>query len=171
MGNLRNFNEKIHYIRYKIKILERKQRSNRLKKENRQRRERARRLLKLGLIFEMTFSSIYSPELLVGYLLGLQTIGKSEKEELQWKGNEILSQRSLETHDAEEVYELNYEERKKRNHKLISLGALIEITKTEEYSLAVLTAYLSNLHERLSRDKQKYYEEIGNEFLLERRRK
>ena len=100
----------------------------------------------------MTSTDIYSIELIIGYLLELKEKKIYEIGALKYYGNKLLTENSIEKHDQKEVIFLDTKEKKKRNHKLISLGALFEITLTDNFSIAVLISYLENLHSLKEKD-------------------
>ena len=87
---------------------------------------------------------------------------------LKYYGNKFLTENSIEKHDQKEVILLDTVEKKKRNHKLISLGALFEITSADTFSISILISYLENLHSL--KDKEfNFYQKKGEEFLKNRR--
>ena len=169
MGKI-DYNQKIHKIKRKIAVLKKQKRFKENKEKKKIRIERARRLLKLGIIFEITLANIYSIELIVGYLSELKDKSQAELEIIKFNGNKILAEISIDTHDKKEVIFLSRDERKARNHKLISLGALFEMTNTEYYPLNVQVGYIESLH-LLDEEQKTYYKEKGNNFIIKRRLK
>lgn len=169
MGNV-DYNLKIHNLKKRIAILTKRKRYLQKKEQKRERIERARRLLKLGIIFEITFTTIYPIELIVGHLLELRNMQQDKIEDFRYLGEKILSENSIEKYDQEEIIFLNREERKARNHKLISLGALFEMTKTLYYPLAVQVGYIENLH-LLNTEEREDKEKKGKEYIDNRRLK
>lgn len=167
MGKV-DYNQKIHKIKRKIAVLKKQKRFKESKEKKKIRIERARRLLKLGIIFEITLANIYSIELIVGYLSELKDKSQTELEIIKFNGNKILAEISIDTHDKKEVIFLSRDERKARNHKLISLGALFEMTNTEYYPLNVQVGYIESLH-LLDEEQGAYYKEKGNNFMIKRR--
>ena len=167
MGKI-DYNQKIHKIKRKIAVLKKQKRFKESKEKKKIRIERARRLLKLGIIFEITLANIYSIELIVGYLSELKDKSQAELEIIKFNGNKILAEISIDTHDKKEVIFLSRDERKARNHKLISLGALFEMTNTEYYPLNVQVGYIESLH-LLDEEQGAYYKEKGNNFMIKRR--
>ena len=167
MGKV-DYNQKIHKIKRKIAVLKKQKRFKESKEKKKIRIERARRLLKLGIIFEITLANIYSIELIVGYLSELKDKSQAELEIIKFNGNKILAEISIDTHDKKEVIFLSRDERKARNHKLISLGALFEMTNTEYYPLNVQVGYIESLH-LLDEEQGAYYKEKGNNFMIKRR--
>lgn len=145
MGDV-NYDLKIHKLKVKIAKLKKRKYFQEQKERNKLRRERARKLLRLGLIFEFTMTDIYPIELITNYLENLKDISFDELEYFKYIGNKLLNEISLEKHDKREVILLDTVERKARNHKLISLGALFEKTKTDNYPLAIQVGYIDNLH-------------------------
>lgn len=167
MGNV-DYKLKIHKLKRRIAILESKKRFEIKKEARKKRRERARKLLKLGLIFEITITEVYTTELIVGYLKKLKTKTNDELDYFKFLGNRILKNISIEKHDKEEVVFLSTEEKRRRNHKLISMGALFETTNTDNLELAIQIGYIEKIHEL--KDKEiKELEELGKEFLNNRR--
>ena len=173
MGSLEKINNKIHKLKYNISLFKSRkkaQEKSESKKKRIERIERARKLLRLGILFEMTSTDIYSIELIIGYLLELKEKKIYEIGALKYYGNKLLTENSIEKHDQKEVIFLDTKEKKKRNHKLISLGALFEITLTDNFSIAVLISYLENLHSLKEKDFI-FYQENGENYLKNRRRK
>lgn len=170
MGEINYINEKIHTVKFKIRRLERKQRSLIKKENNKRRKERAQKLLKLGLIFEMTLTDIYSPEVLIGHLIRLSLKEQSGKEQFKFEGNKIIQNKGPEKHDKEVVSYLNTEDRKRRNHKLISLGALFESTDNDAENIALLIGYMEKLH-LYNQEERDILEIQGKQFFYTRRRK
>ena len=167
MGKI-DYNQKIHKIKRKIAVLKKQKRFKENKEKRKIRIERARRLLKLGIIFEITLADIYSIELIGGYLSELKDRSQAELEIIKFNGNKILTEISIDTYDKKEVIFLSRDERKARNHKLISLGALFEMTNTEYYPLNIQVGYIESLH-LLDEEEKTYYKEKGNNFIIKRR--
>ena len=170
MGNLEKFDNKIHKLKYNISLLKSRKKTIEKSKNKKLRIERARKLLKLGILFEMTSTDIYPIELIIGYLLELREKKTYEIGTLKYYGNKILTEISIEKHDKKEILFLDTEEKRKRNHKLISLGALFEMTSTDNFSIAVLISYLENLHSLKEKDFI-FYQENGENYLKNRRAK
>ena len=168
MGSLEKIDNKIHKLKYNISLLKSKKKAKEKSESKKKRIERARKLLRLGILFEMTSTDVYSIELIIGYLLELKEKKIYEIGALKYYGNKILTDNSIEKHDRREVIFLDTEEKKKRNHKLISLGALFEMTLTDTFSIAVLISYLENLHSLKDKDFI-FYEENGENYLKNRR--
>lgn len=169
MGKI-NYNQKIHNLKRKIAVLKKQKKFKENKEKKKIRIERARRLLKLGIIFEITLADIYSIELIIGYLSELKNRSQAELEIIKFSGNKILTETSIEGHDKKEVIFLSRDERKARNHKLISLGALFEMTDTEFYPLNIQVGYIESMH-LLDEEQKIYYKEKGSNFILKRRLK
>lgn len=72
MGSLEKINDKIHKLKYNISLLRSRKKAQEKSENKKKRRERARKLLRLGILFEMTSTDIYSTELIIGYLLELK---------------------------------------------------------------------------------------------------
>lgn len=163
MGNI-DYNLKIHKLNVRLAKLKKRKRFQEKKEWKKIRRERASKLLKLGLIFEFTLTDIYSIQLITGYLENLKKLSLENLEDFKCEGDRLLKEMSLEKYDKKEVFFLDTNERKKRNHKLISLGALFEKTKTDNYLLATQIGYVDNLH-NLRNEEINYYEAIGKSIL------
>lgn len=170
MGSLEKINNKIHKLKYNISLLKSRKKAQKKSESKKKRIERARKLLRLGILFEMTSTDIYSTELIIGYLLELKEKKIYEIGALKYYGNKILIENSIEKHDQRKVIFLDTNEKKRRNHKLISLGALFEMTLTDTFSIAVLISYLENLHS-LNDKEFDSYQENGEEYLKNRRKK
>ena len=166
MGNLEKFDNKIHKLKYNISLLKSRKKTIEKSKNKKLRIERARKLLKLGILFEMTSTDIYPIELIIGYLLELREKKTYEIGTLKYYGNKILTEISIEKHDKKEILFLDTEEKRKRNHKLISLGALFEMTSTDNFSTELIIGYLLELKEKKIYEigALKYY---GNKILTE----
>ncbi len=169
MGNV-DYKLKIHKLKRRIRSLESKKRLQIKKAAKTKRIERARKLLKLGIIFEITMTEVYSIELIVGYLKNLNTKSYEELEYFRYLGNKVLNDISIEKHDKDEVVFLNTEERRKRNHKLISMGALFEMTDRDKLELAIQVGYIEEIHQ-LKEQEIKKLEILGKQFLDDRRQK
>ena len=170
MGTLEKINDKIHKLKYNISLLRSRKKAQEKSENKKKRRERAKKLLRLGILFEMTSTDIYSTELIIGYLLELKEKKIYEIGALKYYGNKILTENSIKKHDQRKVIFLDTDEKKKRNHKLISLGALFEMTSTDTFSIAVLISYLENLHS-LNDKEFDSYQKNGEEYLKNRRKK
>lgn len=80
----------------------------------------------------------------MGYLLQFKKVVPVNHEKLRVYGEEILKE--IDSHDEEMISELTVKEKKARNHKLITYGALFEIAGVTEVNLAVMLGYLDILH-------------------------
>ena len=98
MGKI-NYNQKIHNLKRKIAVLKKQKKFKENKEKKKIRIERARRLLKLGIIFEITLADIYSIELIIGYLSELKNRSQAELEIIKFSRNKILTETSIESHD------------------------------------------------------------------------
>ena len=159
MGSLEKINNKIHKLKYNISLLKSRKKAQKKSESKKKRIERARKLLRLGILFEMTSTDIYSIELIIGYLLELKEKKIYEIGALKYYGNKLLTENSIEKHDQKEVIFLDTEEKKKRNNKL-----------TDNFSIAVLISYLENLHSLKEKDFI-FYQENGENYIKNRRRK
>ncbi|MDO4689824.1 MAG: hypothetical protein Q4A58_00820 [Fusobacterium sp.] len=166
MGNV-DYNSRIHNLKKRIAVLTKRKRYLQRKGKKKERILRARKLLKLGIIFEITLTKEYSTEVIVGHLLELNN-KENEIEYFKYLGEKILSEISIEKHDQKEVLFLDREEKKKRNHKLISLGALFEMTERLDYPLAVQIGYIDSLHSSTDTE-MKVKEEKGKKYIEKRR--
>lgn len=111
-----------------------------------QRRIRAKKLLKLGLAVEITNLTEYDINILLGHLFNFKNINIIEQEKLKKDGEHFFEE--LSKYDEQMAAALTTVEKKARNHNLISLGALFEIAKLTEVNLAVLIGFLNSLHEQ-----------------------
>ncbi|MDK4494992.1 hypothetical protein MWG02_03710 [Fusobacterium necrophorum] len=164
---LKACDRKIYNLRKRISNLEKKKYLTIIQENKIARKIRDHKLLQLGLLFEITYTLIYSEYEVTGHLLQLKEKQEEELNILQTEGNSIFSEISIEEHDKEEVRYLLTEERKARNHILISYGALLESTNTMYYPLSVLIAYIRNIH-NYTKEELKSLEEIGRQFFREK---
>lgn len=121
-----------------------KERQQQIWENKKQRRARAKKLLRLGLALEVTQLFIYSQEIILGHLFQFKKVIPVDQEKLKIYGEEILKE--IDSHDEEVISTLTREEKKARNHKLITYGALFEIAGVTEVNLAVMLGYLDRLH-------------------------
>lgn len=108
------------------------------------RQERDRKLLLLGIILEITDLFIYEQEIILGHLFNFKKITPITYTKLKEIGSEIL--KKLDEYDDNIVLSLSTDEKKARNHKLISYGALFEIADLININLAILIGYAEQLH-------------------------
>ena len=167
---LRKCEQKIFKIRKQISMLEKRKYLTVIQKHRIERKIRDQKLLHLGLLFEITYTLIYSENQVTGHLLQLKEKNKKEISFFKTEGNSIFSKISIEEHDKEEIKYLTTEERRARNHILISYGALLETTNTMEYPLAILRAYIETLHHYTQKE-LKSLEEMGRQFFKEKEEK
>ncbi len=158
MGEI-DYKAKIHRLNVRLAKLkcEKRKKEDLIKKKKR--RARAGKLLKLGIIFEITSTDIYDREIIMEHLERFKKLETYELELLNHNGSKVLEKISLSSHDKEECLYLSTPEKKKRNHKLISLGALFEKSKMDKYPLAILVGYIETLHN--------YSEDDFKEMLIE----
>lgn len=104
----------------------------------------------LGIIFEVTNTIFYNENILLGHLFKFKNLNRIELDLLKEEGEKIF--RDLNEYDRDIVSHLSTEERKARNHKLISIGALLEITEITDKNLAILMGFINLIH-----SKDKYY--------------
>lgn len=98
----------------------------------------------------MTNTFKYETNIILGHLFNFKNINIFEQEKYKKIGEDFL--KDLTDYDSKIVRNLTTKEKKARNHKLISVGALFEIAKITEINLAILIGYLNSLH-----GKQEYY--------------
>lgn len=98
----------------------------------------------------MTNTLQYGTNIILGHLFYFENINILEQENLKKIGEDFL--KDLIDYDSKIARSLTTKEKKARNHKLITVGALFEIAKITEINLAVLIGYLNSLH-----GKQEYY--------------
>ena len=103
MGSLEKINNKIHKLKYNISLFKSRKKAQEKSESKKKRIERARKLLRLGILFEMTSTDIYSIELIIGYLLELKEKKIYEIGALKYYGNKLLTENSIEKHDQKEV--------------------------------------------------------------------
>lgn len=108
------------------------------------RRERDRKLLLLGIILEITDLFIYEQEVILGHLFNFKKVAPIIYPKLKETGAKIL--KKLDNHDNDIVLGLSTDEKKARNHKLITYGALFEIAGLTNINLAILIGYAEQLH-------------------------
>lgn len=113
-----------------------------LNKKKRQKRDR--KLLLLGIILEITDLFIYEQEIILGHLFNFKKITPITYTKLKEIGSETL--KKLDEYDDNIVLSLSTDEKKARNHKLISYGALFEIADLININLAILIGYAEQLH-------------------------
>lgn len=107
------------------------------------RQERARKLIKLGLICEITGVIELGQEIVLGHLIEFE---KKFNPLMKEKGNLLIER--LQSYDQKKVDQIDFVDRKKRNHDLIIFGSLFEITALDNKRLSVLIGYLESLKEQ-----------------------
>lgn len=107
------------------------------------RQERARKLIKLGLTCEVTGVIELGQEIVLGHLIEFD---KKFNPLMKDDGDLLLEK--LQSYDQRKVVQIDYIDRKKRNHDLIIFGALFEITDLDNKKLPVLIGYLESLKEQ-----------------------
>jgi hypothetical protein len=118
------------------------------KKLKTQRKIREKKLLMLGIIFEITNTILYDENILLGHLFNFKNLNIIEIDLLKKNGEKTFE--DLKNHDRKMVLNLSTEEKKARNHKLISVGALFEITNTMNFNLGLLIGFVDSLHSKNS---------------------
>ena len=137
---------KINKTQQKIKTLKRKQLIELQNQKKIERKIRARILLRLGLIVEITNLNEYSINTILGHLFNFDKLSIIEIEELKKAGKILVDE--LDKFDEEQVNILTTTEKKARNHILIGYGALFEIAKLTEKELILLIGYCLNLYNK-----------------------
>lgn len=112
------------------------------RKEQRDKRKmRARDLLMIGLLMEKAGIMHYEKEIILGHLLEFKKMNKLEWETLRAKGSELFKRKN----EIDDFLDLDFSERKKKAHHLISIGALAEISEVHKEDKALLLGYFNNL--------------------------
>lgn len=146
--------------RIKKKIKENEHKSKRLE-SSLKRKKRAKKLIKLGTLFEIENLVKEDKNLLLGYLMEFQLISKIEKDKLKIRGNRQIEESRLEKIESLEILEgRSYLEKKKRLHELITVGALFEKVKTHKEDPRILLGYLTQL-KHVSAEKRNELRQLG----------
>lgn len=98
----------------------------------------------------MTNTFEYEDNVILGHLFNFKNINIFEQQKLKEMGENFLKE--LDDYDSNIARSLSTKEKKARNHKLITVGALFEIANVTEVNLAILIGYINSLH-----DKKEYY--------------
>ena len=132
------------------------------------RRERDHHLLMLGLLMEKANIDNISINTLLGFFLDFKNLSIIQEEKLKKTGTTLLSKISNKDRSKEvELLNMTTLERKARAHRLISIGALLEIPNIDKLDKALLLGYFLDLHNRTEIQKQHYYE-TGSVTLIQR---
>lgn len=115
-----------------------------------QRKIRDKKLLMLGIIFEITNTILYDENILLGHLFNFKKLNMIELDSLKKDGEKTFEE--LKIHDKKMILHLSSEEKRARNHKLISIGALFEIAEITNVNLGLLIGFVNSLH-----SKKNYY--------------
>lgn len=146
--------------RIKKKIKENEHKCKRLE-SSLKRKKRAKKLIKLGTLFEIENLVKEDKNLLLGYLMEFQLISEIEKEKLKIHGNEQIEKSRLEKIESLEILEQkSYLEKKKRLHELITVGALFEKVKIHKEDPRILLGYLIQL-KNVSSEKRNKLKQLG----------
>ncbi|MGL5582588.1 MAG: conjugal transfer protein TraD [Cetobacterium sp.] len=146
--------------RIKKKIKENEHKSKRLE-SSLKRKKRAKKLIKLGTLFEIENLVKEDKNLLLGYLIEFQLISEIEKEKLKIQGNRQIEESRLEKIESLEILEgRSYLEKKKRLHELITVGALFEKVKIHKEDPRILLGYLIQL-KTISLEKRNRLKQLG----------
>lgn len=116
-----------------------------MKDQKEKRKERAKKLLRLGIVLELTNVIKYEKEIILGYLCKLKDATIFERNKFIQVGDKILGR--IEELDSKKINELSYIDIKARNHFLITRGALFEIAEVDE-KLNVILGFLLELSEK-----------------------
>ena len=93
MGSLEKINNKIHKLKYNISLLKSRKKTIEKSKNKKLRIERARKLLKLGILFEMTSTDNFSIAVLISYLENLHSLKDRDFNLYQENGEIYLKNR------------------------------------------------------------------------------
>lgn len=146
--------------RIKKKIKENEHKSKRLE-SSLKRKKRAKKLIKLGTLFEIENLVKEDKNLLLGYLMEFQLISEIEKNKLKIQGNRQIEESRLEKIESLEILEgRSYLEKKKRLHELITVGALFEKVKINKEDPRILLGYLIQL-KTISSEKRNKLKQLG----------
>lgn len=146
--------------RIKKKIKENEHKSKRLE-SSLKRKKRAKKLIKLGTLFEIENLVKEDKNLLLGYLMEFQLISEIEKDKLKIRGNRQIEESRLEKIESLEILEVrSYLEKKKRLHELITVGALFEKVKIHKEDPRILLGYLIQL-KHVSSEKRNNLKQLG----------
>lgn len=91
-----------------------------------------------------------------------------DQEKFREHGEEILKE--IDSYDEGIALHLTTKEKKARNHKLITYGALFEIAGVTEVNLAVMLGYLDRLHGKENTYRNFCYQE-GKIYFLKNEKK
>lgn len=146
--------------RIKKRIKENEHKSKRLE-SSLKRKKRAKKLIKLGTLFEIENLVKEDKNLLLGYLMEFQLISEIEKDKLKIQGNRQIEESRLEKIESLEILEgKSYLEKKKRLHELITVGALFEKVKIHKEDPRILLGYLIQL-KNISAEKRNELKQLG----------
>lgn len=150
--------KKLEKIKRKIKENEHK---SKCLKSSLKRKKRAKKLIKLGTLFEIESLVHEDKNLLLGYLMEFQLNDEIAKEKLKINGNRKIEETRLEKIESLEVLEgKSYLEKKKRLHELITVGALFEKVKIHKEDPRILLGYLIQL-KNVSSEKRNELKQLG----------
>ena len=150
--------KKLERIKKKIKENEHKSKSL---ESSLKRKKRAKKLIKLGTLFEIESLVHEDKNLLLGYLMEFQLNDEIAKEKLKINGNRKIEETRLEKIESLEVLEgKSYLEKKKRLHELITVGALFEKVKIHKEDPRILLGYLIQL-KNVSSEKRNELKQLG----------
>lgn len=151
MKKLKRIKKRIKENEHKSKCLE----------SSLKRKKRAKKLIKLGTLFEIENLVKEDKNLLLGYLMEFQLISEIEKDKLKIQGNRQIEESRLEKIESLEILEgKSYLEKKKRLHELITVGALFEKVKIHKEDPRILLGYLIQL-KNVSAEKRNELKQLG----------
>ncbi len=134
------------------------------------RKERAHRLLMLGIILEKAEILSTSEEILLGFFLDFKDISAIQEAEYKQNGTRLLEKsHNTQTSRAIELNNMTYLEKKARAHRLISKAALLETASISTKDKAILAGYFLDLKNKADTQKQRYLE-IGTVALKNNKR-
>ena len=150
--------KKLERIKKKIKENEHK---SKCLESSLKRKKRAKKLIKLGTLFEIESLVHEDKNLLLGYLMEFQLNDEIAKEKLKINGNRKIEETRLEKIESLEVLEgKRYLEKKKRLHELITVGALFEKVKIHKEDPRILLGYLIQL-KNVSSERKNELKQLG----------
>ena len=150
--------KKLERIKKKIKENEHK---SKCLESSLKRKKRAKKLIKLGTLFEIESLVHEDKNLLLGYLMEFQLNDEIAKEKLKINGNRKIEETRLEKIESLEALEGKcYLEKKKRLYELITVGALFEKVKIHKENPRILLGYLIQL-KNVSSEKRNELKQLG----------
>ncbi len=158
---------KLHISGQKLdfKIQKMKSKKNRIS-----RKERAHRLLMLGILLEKADILSTSEEVLLGFFLEFKNISAVQEAKYKQEGTRLLEKtNNSQTARVIELHNMTYLEKKARAHRLISKAALLETASISTKDKVILAGYFLDFKNRSDIQKQRYLE-IGTVALKNNKR-